>query len=164
MFALSRKSKLCTLKIQLIMHAYISNYVPQKFSQQCIYISNCRHFNITQEVILKYLCTSQTIQQFILLPVSTMSNKRKSYTIDYKLALLEEAERSTQIEVANKYSITARMLQKWKVQKDAMTEANKQSKRIKGGGRKICLKEDEEDQIFEWRRIKFELLSNCQHF
>jgi transposase-like protein len=75
---------------------------------------------------------------------------RRSYTFEFKFAILEECNRTSIPAVSRKYGISERLLRKWKLSQQLNNEEiSRTAKRRSGAGRKPIIK-DLEEQVLDW--------------
>ena len=77
-----------------------------------------------------------------------MNPARKSYDAQFKLIVIEQAEKTSNRAAERALGVSECMIRKWRSQKEDMKKAGKSSKKLPGGGRKAQYN-DIEDQIME---------------
>ena len=82
--------------------------------------------------------------------LTAMTARRKSYSIQFKRKILEECLTDSNIAVAKKYSLSERMIYKWKVAAEELERlVSTRKTRLPGGGKPPILLEHEND-ILDW--------------
>ena len=77
-----------------------------------------------------------------------MNSARKSYDAQFKLKVIEQAEKTSNRAAERALGVSECMIRKWRSQKEDLKKASKSSKKLPGGGRKAQYN-DIEDQIME---------------
>ena len=72
-----------------------------------------------------------------------MSARKRSYDAAFKLAAVEDAEKTTNKAAARKFRVVERRIREWR-QKNNLVKIPSKKKRLEGGGRKAAFPEMEE--------------------
>ena len=81
---------------------------------------------------------------------AVIAQRRKTYTFEYKLKILEECSSTGNMSlVCRRNGLSYQMVQKWKKESGSFDEIDGIKKRMAGGGRKPIIG-DLEDAIFDW--------------
>ena len=85
---------------------------------------------------------------FFLFQITVMNPARKSYDAQFKLKIIEQAEKTSNRAAERDSGVSECMIRKWRSQKEELKKAGNTSKKLPGGGRKAQYN-DIEDQLME---------------
>ena len=75
------------------------------------------------------------------------ANRKRSYDAAFKLAAVEDAEKTTNRAAARKFRVNERRIREWRQKKSDLVKIPSKKKRLEGGGRKAALPEMEEEVV-----------------